>query len=148
MTITLPPVPPALRGKIVLPDDHRYRLLRSTYTVTARPAAVLLPENTEQVVAALAYARERGLPISVRSGGHGLSGRSSNNGGVVIDVSGMNRVELIDRKERLVRVPAGRRSRRRSRRTAWRSAPATTATSARAASPPAAASAGWSGSTG
>lgn len=109
MTITLPPVPPALRGKIVLPDDHRYRLLRSTYTVTARPAAVLLPENTEQVVAALAYARERGLPISVRSGGHGLSGRSSNNGGVVIDVSGMNRVELIDRKERLVRVPAGAR---------------------------------------
>ena len=109
MTAKLPPPPPELRDKIVLPGDGRYRLLRSTYTTVARPAAVLLPEKAAEVVAALRYAREQGLPLSVRSGGHGLSGRSSNIGGVVIDLSNMNRVEVLDRKARLVRVEPGAR---------------------------------------
>ncbi len=109
MTVKPSPVPPALHDRIVLPGDDRYRLLRSTYTTVARPAAVLLPGNTAQVVAALRYAREQGLPMSVRSGGHGLSGRSSNDGGVVIDLSAMNRVEVIDRAARIVRVEAGAR---------------------------------------
>jgi FAD/FMN-containing dehydrogenase len=61
------------------------------------------------VVVALRYARDSGLPIAVRSGGHGLSGRSSNDGGVVIDVSGLNQVRVLDRKTRLVRVGAGAR---------------------------------------
>ncbi|PZG05042.1 FAD-binding oxidoreductase [Nonomuraea aridisoli] len=101
--------PAALRGRIVVPGDDRYHLLRSTYTTVARPAAVLLPENAEEVVAALRHAREQGLPLSVRSGGHGLSGRSSNDGGVVIDLSAMNRVEVLDRAARIVRVEAGAR---------------------------------------
>ncbi|WP_055482265.1 FAD-binding oxidoreductase [Sphaerimonospora mesophila] len=109
MTIKPSPAPPELNDKIVFPGDGRYRLLRSTYTTVAGPAAVLLPENTAQVVAALHYARERDLPLSVRSGGHGLSGRSSNNDGVVIDLSAMNRVEVIDRKARIVRVESGAR---------------------------------------
>ena len=52
----------------------------------AEPAAVLLPENTAEVVAALRFAREWGLPLTVRSGGHGLSGRSANDGGVVFEL--------------------------------------------------------------
>ncbi|MGR6923516.1 FAD-binding oxidoreductase [[Actinomadura] parvosata] len=96
-------------GRIVVPGDQRYRLLRSTYTTVGSPAAVLVPESTEEVVAALRFAREQGLPLSVRSGGHGLSGRSTNDGGVVIDLSAMNRVEVIDRAARLVRVEAGAR---------------------------------------
>ncbi|GAA2846677.1 FAD-binding oxidoreductase [Nonomuraea rubra] len=102
-------IPAALEGKIVLPGDQRYRLLRSTYTTVASPAAVLLPEDTAEVAAALRFAREQGLPLSVRSGGHGLSGRSTNDGGVVIDLSEMNRVEVIDRAARIVRVEAGAR---------------------------------------
>ncbi|MGP4101190.1 FAD-binding oxidoreductase [Nonomuraea sp. KM90] len=109
MTPKLSPVPPELQGKIVVPGDQRYRLLRSTYTTVAGPAAVLLPGSTAEVAAALRFARERGLPLSVRSGGHGLSGRSSNDGGVVIDLSSMNRVQVIDRAARLVRVEAGAR---------------------------------------
>ncbi|RVX46741.1 FAD/FMN-containing dehydrogenase [Nonomuraea polychroma] len=109
MTLKLSPAPTALQDKIVVPGDRRYRLLRSTYTTVASPAAVLLPENTEQVVAALRFAREQGLPLSVRSGGHGLSGRSTNDGGVVIDLSTMNHVEVIDRAARIVRVEAGAR---------------------------------------
>ncbi|GAA2829861.1 FAD-binding oxidoreductase [Nonomuraea rubra] len=109
MTPKLSTVPPELEGKIVTPGDSRYRLLRSTYTTVAEPAAVLTPESAPEVVAALRFAREQGLPLSVRSGGHGLSGRSSNNGGVVIDLSALNRIQVLDRTARLVRVEAGAR---------------------------------------
>jgi FAD/FMN-containing dehydrogenase len=102
-------VPVQLTGRIVKPGDRRYAMLRSTYTTIARPAAVLMPQSAQEVVAALRYAREQDLPIAVRSGGHGLAGASSNNGGVVIDLSEMNRVELLDPQSRLVRVEAGAR---------------------------------------
>ncbi|MFC0503361.1 FAD-binding oxidoreductase [Micromonospora costi] len=106
---TLSRVPEPLTGKIVTPGDRRYALLRSTYTTTHSPAGVLLPETTAEVVAAVRYAREQGLPIAVRSGGHGLAGTSSNDGGIVIDLSALNRVEVVDERSRLVRVEAGAR---------------------------------------
>ncbi|WP_405970471.1 FAD-dependent oxidoreductase [Streptomyces sp. NBC_00988] len=70
---------------------------------------VLLPETDAEVAETVQYAAGTLLPISVRSGGHGLSGRSSNDGGVVIDLSSMHEVELIDPATRLVRVQAGAR---------------------------------------
>ncbi|MGW1888170.1 FAD-binding protein [Streptomyces sp. NPDC001970] len=107
---SLPSVVPAeLTGKVVTPGDRRYRLFRSTYTTVARPAAVVLPESAGDIAAALRLAREQGLPVAVRSGGHGLSGRSTNNGGLVIDLSAMHRVDVLDRGARLVRVEAGAR---------------------------------------
>ncbi|WP_247676643.1 FAD-dependent oxidoreductase, partial [Micromonospora sp. M51] len=109
MSTAMARVPDSLRGQIVTPGDRRYANLRSTYTRSASPAAVLLPKTTAQVVDALRYAREQRLPIAVRSGGHGLSGASSNNGGMVIDLSMLNRVQVIDERAGLVRVEAGAR---------------------------------------
>lgn len=106
---TLARVPGSLTGQLVTPGDRRYAQLRSTYTTTASPAAVLLPKTTAQVADAIRYAREQRLPIAVRSGGHGLSGVSSNNGGLVIDLSMLNRVQVLDERARLVRVEAGAR---------------------------------------
>ncbi|MEU4539801.1 FAD-binding oxidoreductase [Streptosporangium sp. NPDC023825] len=102
-------LPRELRDKIVTPEDRRYGMLRSTYVKVSRPAAVLVPETTEEVVAALRFVRERGLPLAVRSGGHGLSGRASNDGGLVIDLSAMNGIEVLDRRTRTVRIQAGAR---------------------------------------
>ncbi|MFF5053850.1 FAD-binding oxidoreductase [Micromonospora sp. NPDC000663] len=106
---TLARVPDSLTGQLVTPGDRRYAQLRSTYTTTASPAAVLLPKTTAQVADAIRYAREQRLPIAVRSGGHGLSGVSSNNGGLVIDLSMLNRVRVLDGRAGLVRVEAGAR---------------------------------------
>ncbi|MDX2817859.1 FAD-binding oxidoreductase [Streptomyces sp. NPDC006207] len=102
-------VPAALAERTVLPGDPRYPLLRSTYTTVARPAAVVLVRGPGDIAAALAAARAQGLPVAVRSGGHGLSGRSSNDGGLVIDLSGLDEVRVLDRAARLVRVGAGAR---------------------------------------
>ncbi|MGW3246982.1 FAD-binding oxidoreductase [Streptomyces sp. NPDC001070] len=109
MTTAAFAAPGALKGRTVLPGDPRYPLLSSTYTAIARPAAVVLVHDAGDVAAALAAARAQGLAVSVRSGGHGLSGRSSNDGGVVIDLSALDGVRVLDRAARLVRVGAGAR---------------------------------------
>jgi FAD/FMN-containing dehydrogenase len=61
------------------------------------------------VVLALDYARDQDVEISVRSGGHGVSGRSANDGGIVIDLSRMNSVEVLDAESGRVRVEPGAR---------------------------------------
>ncbi|MEV4602884.1 FAD-binding protein [Amycolatopsis sp. NPDC049253] len=49
------------------------------------------------------------LPLAVRSGGHGISGRSTLGHGVVLDLGRMNSVEILDRAKRLVRLEPGAR---------------------------------------
>ncbi|MFE6287221.1 FAD-binding oxidoreductase [Streptomyces sp. NPDC057877] len=109
MTFDPGTVPTALDGRLVTPDDRRYHLLRSTYTTVGRPAVVALPESAAEVAAALRLARDQGLPLAVRSGGHGLAGTGTNAGGLVIDLSAMRRVDVLDCATRRVRVAAGAR---------------------------------------
>jgi FAD binding domain len=107
--MSLPSLPDALRDRAVTPGDRQYAALRSTYTKVAAPAMVLLPRSAQEVAEAVRYAGDSDLAVSVRSGGHGLSGRSSNDGGIVIDLSAINSVHVLDAKARLVRVGAGAR---------------------------------------
>jgi FAD binding domain len=109
MNSSLLTVPTGLAGKVVMSDDRRYRLLRSTYTTVGHPTAVVLPQSADDVAAALRLAREAGLRVAVRSGGHGLSGSGTNDGGLVIDLSALHRVDVLDRSSRHVRVEAGAR---------------------------------------
>ncbi|MQY07797.1 FAD-binding oxidoreductase [Actinomadura macrotermitis] len=101
--------PPELAGRVVEPGHPRYRLLRSTYTRVGSPAAVVLARDARDAAAALAAAQDQGLALTVRSGGHAMSGRSTNDGGVVLDLSGMNGVEVLDRAAGLVRLGPGAR---------------------------------------
>jgi FAD/FMN-containing dehydrogenase len=74
------------------------------------PGLVLRPRTTAEVVASLAFARAHpDLPLGLRSGGHGISGRSTNDGGLVISVAAMNRIEVVDETARLIRVGPGAR---------------------------------------
>lgn len=109
MSQHLETTPAGLSGKLITPTDENYREYRSTYTRVGHPAVVVLPESSADVASALLMAQDRGLPLAVRSGGHGLAGSGTNNEGLVIDLRRMNRVEVIDRKKRLVRVEAGAR---------------------------------------
>ena len=49
------------------------------------------------------------VPLAVRSGGHGISGRSTNDGGIVIDLSRLNTIEVLDQATRRVRIGPGAR---------------------------------------
>lgn len=103
-------IPERLADNAIEPGDVGYANVRSTYMRGGSPGLVLQVESTAQVVEALAYARQHpDLPMSVRSGGHGISGRSTNNGGIVIDLSKMNAIDVIDVSTRRVRIEPGAR---------------------------------------
>jgi alkanesulfonate monooxygenase SsuD/methylene tetrahydromethanopterin reductase-like flavin-dependent oxidoreductase (luciferase family) len=103
-------IPASLAQSAVEPGDVDYARVRSTYMRGGSPGLVLRPGNTDEVVEALAFARtHRDLPMAVRSGGHGISGRSTNDGGIVIDLSRLNAIEVLDRATRRVRIGPGAR---------------------------------------
>ncbi|NKX91937.1 LLM class flavin-dependent oxidoreductase [Sanguibacter hominis ATCC BAA-789] len=103
-------VPESLRELAVEPGDREFHRLRGGYMRGGNPGLVLRPRSTAEVVEALAFARRHpDLDLGVRSGGHGISGRSTNDGGLVLDLSRMNAVEVLDEAARLVRVEPGAR---------------------------------------
>ena len=102
-------VPESLASTAVEPGDFAYRTVRSTYMRGGAPGLVLRPRSTAEVVDAVAFAREQSVPLGIRSGGHGISGRSTNDGGVVIDLRAIDAVEVLDESARLVRIGAGAR---------------------------------------
>ncbi|SDG43318.1 LLM class flavin-dependent oxidoreductase [Microbacterium pygmaeum] len=92
------------------PGDFGYADVRATYMRGGRPGIVLQPDSPQQVADAVAFARRHPtLPLSVRSGGHGISGRSTNDGGIVIDLRHLNAIEVLDEARRLVRIGPGAR---------------------------------------
>ncbi len=101
-------VPAGLRA--IEPGSFEYGDVRATYMRGGAPGIVLQPDSAEQVAAAIGFARRNpDLPLSVRSGGHGISGRSTNDGGVVIDLRRLDGIEVLDAGRRLVRIGAGAR---------------------------------------
>ncbi|MDN3028535.1 FAD-binding oxidoreductase [Streptomyces sp. S.PB5] len=109
MDIGLDALPEALAGLAVRPGDPDYQWVRSSRMRGGRPALVLRVRNAHEVAEAVVFAGARPVPLSVRSGGHGFSGRSTNHGGIVIDLSAMNRIEVLDEGSRLVRIEPGAR---------------------------------------
>jgi FAD/FMN-containing dehydrogenase len=83
-------------GELIGPDAAEFDEARKVFNgmIDRRPALVARPSGTADVLAAVAYAREQGLPIGVRGGGHSLAGHSTNDGGLVIDLSLMKGVRV------------------------------------------------------
>ncbi|MEU1643032.1 LLM class flavin-dependent oxidoreductase [Micromonospora zamorensis] len=102
-------LPASLTTGAVEPGHPEYEGVRHTYSWQGSPALVIRPQTAAEVVDAVSYARTQDVPLSVRSGGHGISGRSTNDGGIVIDMSRMNRVEVLDRATRRIRLEPGAR---------------------------------------
>jgi FAD/FMN-containing dehydrogenase len=103
-------VPTSLAELAVEPGDLDYVRVRSTYLRGGSPGLVLRARSTAEVVDALAFARAHPeLPFAVRSAGHGISGRSTNDGGLVLSVAAMNTIEVLSERQRLIRVGPGAR---------------------------------------
>ena len=97
-----------LTGDVVAAGDEEYEAARSVWNgmIDKRPAAIARCRSNEDVSAAVAVARESGVPLAVRGGGHNVAGTATCDGGVVIDLSGMNAVE-VDAERRLAKVQGG-----------------------------------------
>ncbi|MFH9044977.1 FAD-binding oxidoreductase, partial [Streptomyces sp. NPDC017966] len=102
-------LPQSLAAVAVRPGDRDYDAVRHTYTRLGSPAAVIRVRDQKDIADALAHARTSQVPLTARSGGHGISGRSTNDQGIVIDLAGLDAVEVVDARSGLVRVGAGAR---------------------------------------
>ncbi|MEU4193574.1 FAD-binding oxidoreductase [Kribbella sp. NPDC026611] len=94
-------------GEVVRPGDEGYDVAGRTVLVGGSPAYVLRPVSVEDVRAAVRFARDEGLPLAVRGGGHSFPGFGTNDGGVVIDLSRLTAVEVVDKDKHLVRIGGG-----------------------------------------
>jgi FAD/FMN-containing dehydrogenase len=94
-------------GDIIEPGGVEYESARRSVFASGRPAVVLRPTGVRDVQAGVRFAANAGLLLSVRGGGHGFQGFSTNDGGVVIDLCNLARVEVIDEIRHLVRVDGG-----------------------------------------
>lgn len=93
--------------EIVRPGQSTYESVRHVYSSAGSPAAVLLPTSAAEVAQALEFARSQPGPLAIRSGGHGISSISTNDGGTVIDLRRLNAIEHLGGKA--VRVGPGAR---------------------------------------
>ncbi len=84
----------SLRGAVFLPDDPGYHEIRQVWNrrYDRKPAIIVQALGTTDVVRAVEFARDRGLPVSVRSGGHHVSGMGACDEGMMIDMSRMRSV--------------------------------------------------------
>lgn len=98
----------AFSAGLLRPGDAAYEAARSLHNglIDKHPAAIARCESAGDVVNALALARSEGLVVTVRAGGHNVAGKAMHDGGLVVDVRPMARIE-IDSAERRARVGAG-----------------------------------------
>jgi FAD/FMN-containing dehydrogenase len=107
-TFALETAPSGFAGEFITPDDASYDDARGVWngTVDARPAVIARCTSTADVQAIVRLARETGLPLAVRGGGHNVAGFGTVEGGIVLDLSALRSVE-VDRAARLAVVGGG-----------------------------------------
>src|SRR5687767_15901247 len=97
-----------LRGRLIQPSDTDYEAARALYNgmIDRRPRLIARCVDVADVITAVNFARDQGLLLAIRGGGHNGPGLGSCNDGLVIDLSGLKSVR-VDPDTRTVRVEAG-----------------------------------------
>jgi FAD/FMN-containing dehydrogenase len=85
-----------LNGKVIAPNDPGYDDARGVFVTgfDRRPAAIVRVADASDVSRVVTLARKTGAQLAVRSGGHSLAGHGTSEGGIVLDLSEMNAVEI------------------------------------------------------
>ncbi|MGH2418195.1 MAG: FAD-binding oxidoreductase [Candidatus Limnocylindria bacterium] len=86
----------ALADDVILPGDERFDAARRVWNamVDRRPAVIVRPTDAAGVARAIRLARDEGLEIGVKCGGHSVTGQAVPEGGLMIDLSAMGSVRV------------------------------------------------------
>ncbi|MBV8867537.1 MAG: FAD-binding oxidoreductase [Acidobacteriaceae bacterium] len=95
-------------GHVITPEASEYDAARLIFNraFDRHPAVIVRCASPSDVARTLEFAQSKHLPLAVRAGGHSRLGFGMCDGGVIIDLSAMNRVE-VDRGKRVARAEAG-----------------------------------------
>ncbi len=83
-------------GRVITPGDGGYDDARTTFYggMVHQPAAIIRVKDAADVVRVVSMARDSGLELAVRSGGHSMAGHSLSDGGIVLDLSKMKTLQI------------------------------------------------------
>ena len=97
-----------LSGELLRPQDPDYDEVRKIQNgmIGKRPALIVRCTGVADVIDAVNFARDNGLEVSVRGGGHNVAGKAVTDGGVMIDLSLMKGAR-VDPSARTIRAQAG-----------------------------------------
>ena len=97
-----------LNGEIILPKNANYDEARTIYNamIDKHPAMIVKCKNRDDVIAAVNFARNEGIEVSIRSGGHSGPGLALVDDGLVIDLSPMKGIQ-VDPENKTARVEPG-----------------------------------------
>src|SRR3954453_17238575 len=95
-------------GDLYRPGDPGYDEARMVQNgmIDRRPALIARPADEQSVAAVVSLAREGGLALAIRCGGHSVSGHGTCDGGVVLDMSGFKSIE-VDAAGKIARAGGG-----------------------------------------
>jgi hypothetical protein len=96
------------RGELITPEDGRYEDTRKVYNamISRKPRIIAQCADVADVMTAVRFGKEQGLPVSIRGGGHNAGGLGVCDDGLVIDLSPIRYVH-VDPASRTVRVGGG-----------------------------------------
>jgi FAD/FMN-containing dehydrogenase len=94
--LAMPRLRGVLSGRVIAPGDAGYDETRRVFygKFDCRPAAIIQAANATDVSRVVSFARETGVELAVRSGGHSLAGHSTTDGGIVLDLRDMKALDL------------------------------------------------------
>jgi FAD/FMN-containing dehydrogenase len=97
-----------LSGSLLQPGEGRYDEVRRVHNglIDRRPALIARCRGVADVVSAVEFAREAGLEVSIRGGGHSIAGRSVSDGGLMVDLAEMKGM-YVDPGARTIRAQGG-----------------------------------------
>src|SRR5687767_13862900 len=94
--LSIPELRAAFKGQVIAPGDDMYDEARTVFYggIDRRPAVIIRVVNADEVARVISLARESGLELAIRSGGHSTSGHSVSEGGIVLDLSNMRDLQI------------------------------------------------------
>jgi FAD/FMN-containing dehydrogenase len=95
-TLSIPELRATVTGQVIAPGDDDYDAARTVVSgaIDRRPAVIVRVANVPDIRSVIALARDTGLPLAVRSGGHSAAGHGATDGGIVLDVRDMKGLDI------------------------------------------------------
>jgi FAD/FMN-containing dehydrogenase len=94
--ISFPQLRRIIKGQVIAPNDTRYDEMRAVFygKFDCYPAVIIRPANAADVAYVIGLARDSEMELAVRSGGHSVAGYGTTEGGILLDLSSMKKLEI------------------------------------------------------